>query len=108
MASDETVRGAFTQTNDTRPAPGAMNAALGRTGRDLAANDGAGLGPDPMAATDEDTFSGNGGDRTDGDGAVTRRRTNPDISPDERMGLRPTIKSDAAPDVPVNKDLYGA
>ena len=102
MASEDTARGAFTQTGDTRPAPGAMNSALGRTSRDLAANEGAGLGPDPIAGTDADLFS-----ETADDAVVTTPKRNPDIPPDERLGLRPTIKGDAAPDIPVNKDLYG-
>ena len=107
MASDDTSRSSITRTHDTRPAPGAMNAALGRTSEDLATDQPAGLGPDPILGTDIDQFSG---ETTVGDDseATTRRKFNPDIPPDERLGLRPTIKGDAAPNTPVDKDLYGA
>jgi hypothetical protein len=102
-------RGSFTQTGHHRPAPGAMNAALGRTSEDLATNSPAGFGPDPIAGDETDTFSDSD---TDNEGQTALRgkgrKRNPDISPDERMGLRPTVSGDAVPDTPVNKDLYGA
>ena len=103
MAADDTTRGAFTQTGDTRPAPGAMNPALGRTSRDLAADEPAGFGPDPIAGTDTDTFSGTDTDTNDrGERLRGRdRKFNPDIPPDERLGLRPTVApADVATDVP--------
>jgi hypothetical protein len=100
MAADETTRGSFTQTGDTRPAAGAMNPALGRTSRDLAADEPAGFGPDPIAATDADTFSDADTDTNDrGEPLRGReRKFNPDIPPDERLGLRPTVAGDAVPD----------
>jgi hypothetical protein len=101
MAADDS-RGSFTQTGDTRPAPGAMNPAFGRTSRDLAADEPAGFGPEPMAATDTDTFSDSDPDaRNRGEPLRDRgRKFNPDIPPDERLGLRPTIAADAAPEHP--------
>ena len=101
------VRGSITQTGDHRPAPGAANVGFGRTSEDLATNSPATFGPDPLVGDSSDLFSG---DDTDNEGqtAIRGPKRNPDIPPDERMGLRPTIPADAAPDTPVNKDLYGA
>jgi hypothetical protein len=109
MAAEETDdgRSSITQTHDQRPAPGAMNPALGRTSEDLATDSPAGLGPEPLAGDESDQFSGDDLDN-EGQGTTRGPKRNPDISPDERLGLRPTIKGDAAPDTPVNPDLYGA
>src|SRR3954471_9507750 len=92
MALDDS-RGAFTQTGDTRPAPGAMNPAWGRSGTDLASDSGPGGGPDAITPTDADMFSGSDGDAADRAERLRGRgrKLNPDIPPDERMGLRPTI-----------------
>src|SRR3954470_5876788 len=91
MALDDS-RGAFTQTGDTRPAPGAMNPAWGRSGTDLASDSGPDAGPDAITPTDADTFSGSD---TDPDAAGRmrdrERKRTPDIPPDERLGLRPTV-----------------
>ena len=100
-----------TRTGDVRPGIGAEKSAFGRTKEDLATDQPAGFGPDPLAAADDaDTFSGDDGDTEGRDGALPKRprKFNPDIPPDERLGLRPTVSGDAAPDTPVNKDLYGA
>ena len=93
------------QTNDTRPAPGAMNSAMGRSSMDLATDQPAGFGPDPIAgADDRDTFSGTGthpagrDERIGGKG----RKFNPDIPPDARLGLTPTVAGDAVPDHPTD------
>jgi hypothetical protein len=89
------------QTGDTRPAAGAMNPALGRTSRDLAADQPAGFGPDPLAGADaRDTFSD-----PDDPGRAERlggksRKFSPDIPPDARLGLAPTVAGDAVPDHP--------
>jgi hypothetical protein len=110
MAAEDELddeRSSITQTHDQRPAPGAMNAALGRTSQDLATDSPAGFGPEPLAGDASDQFSGNDLNNA-GQGAIRESKRNPDIPPDERLGLRPTIKGDAAPDVPVNPDLYGA
>ena len=106
----ESTQGRFTQTGDVRPAPGAMNPALGRTSRDLATDQPAGFGPDPIAGTEQDTFSGDDTDTQGRDQPLPGRGHKPDpsLSPDERMGLKPTISGDAAPDTPVNPDLYGS
>src|SRR5688500_12102689 len=77
-----------TSTGDTRPAAGAMNPAFGRTSRDLASDEPAGFGPDPIAGADaRDTFSD-----PDDPGRAERlggkpRKFNPDIPPDARLGL---------------------
>jgi hypothetical protein len=79
-----------------------MNPALGRTSRDLAADEPAGREPEPIPGTDADTFSGSDTDTKDrGERVGDRgRKFNPDIPADERMGLRPTVPGDAAPDRP--------
>jgi hypothetical protein len=96
MVTDNS-RSSITQTGDTRPAPGAMNPALGRTSRDLAADE-----PEPIAGTDVDTFSDSDRDTADRGERVgdRERKFNPDIPPDERMGLRPTVAGDVVPDHP--------
>jgi hypothetical protein len=101
MVADNS-RGPFTQTGDSRPAPGALNTGLGRTSRELASDEPAGFGPEPLAGTDADTFSGPDSDTADrGQPLRDRdRKFNADISPDERLGLRPTVAGDAAPDIP--------
>ena len=106
--ADSTDRSSVTQTGDHRPAPGAANVGFGRSAEDLATNSPATFGPDPLAGDSSDVFSGDDADN-EGQGSIrTGRKRNPDIPPDERLGLRPTISGDAAPDTPVNKDLYGA
>jgi hypothetical protein len=95
------------QTGDARPAPGAMNAALGRRSTDLASDQSPGFGPDPIAGVDDrDTFSdadaGGGNDRAEPLRADGARKFNPDIPPDARMGLSPTIVADPVPDHPVH------
>ena len=105
--TNDNDRSSITQTHDQRPAPGAMNAAFGRTSEDLATDSPAGFGPDPLAGDESDQFSGDDLDN-EGQTAIRSPKRNPDIPPDERLGLHPTIKGDAAPDVPVNPDLYGA
>lgn len=107
--ADDSQAGRFTQTGDVRPAPGAMNHGFGRTSRDLATDQPATFGPDPIAGDDQDTFSGDDMDSEGRDAPISGRgpKFNPDIPPDERLGLKPTVSGDAAPDTPVNKDLYG-
>lgn len=108
MADNSTDRSSITQTGDHRPAPGAANVGFGRTSEDLATNSPATFGPDPLAPDRSDLFSGDDADNDDQAPVRTARKRNSDIPPDERLGLRPTIRGDAAPDTPVNKDLYGA
>ena len=103
--ADESSRSLSGQTGDTRPAPGAMNAALGRRSSDLASDQPPGFGPDPIAgADDRDTFSdadGEGGTRAEPLRGGRGRKFNPDIPPDARLGLSPTIPADPVPDHPV-------
>src|SRR6476661_729871 len=87
---DDDGRSSITQTHDQRPAPGAMNAALGRTSEDLATDSPAGFGPEPLAGDKSDQFSGDDLDN-EGRGAIRGPKRNPDIPPDERLGLHPTI-----------------
>ena len=107
MADETDERSSITQTQDQRPAPGAASVGFGRTSEDLATNSPATFGPDPLAGDESDQLSGDDLNN-DGQGAIRPPKRNPDIPPDERLGLHPTIKGDAAPDVPVNPDLYGA
>ena len=102
MAStDDDTRGSFAQTGDTRPAPGAMNPAWGRSSRDLATDSPAGFGPDPIAGTDVDTFSDSDADTDGRDDSIRReRKRNPDIPPDARLGLRPTVPAAVVMDRP--------
>ena len=106
MADDDTTtRSSITQTGDHRPAPGAMNAALGRTSRDFASDEPAGFGPEPIAGTDADTFSGDDQDAEGRGERIKPTKKNPDISPDERMGLKPTVAGDVVPDHPVDRTI---
>ena len=102
MADHDTGRSSFTQTGDHRAAPGAMNPALGRTSRDIASQEPAGFGPQPDAATDSgrDTFSDEDAVAED-----RPRKRNPNVSPDERMGLRPTTSGDVVPDHPTDRTI---
>jgi hypothetical protein len=108
MATQQNTRSSITQTHDVRPAPGALNPALGRTSRDLATDQPAGFGPQPDVETDPDSLSSR--DNTTGSGQQLppeARKVNPDRSPDERLGLHPTIAGDAAPDAPLDLTRYG-
>src|SRR5688572_5029899 len=105
MADDTSSKSLSGQTGDTRPAPGAMNAALGRTSMDLATDQPAGFGPDPIAgADDRDTFSGTGDDPGHPGARLggKERKFNPDIPPDARLGLAPTVAGDPVPHHPVH------
>jgi hypothetical protein len=95
-------------TNDTDRSNTALNSAAGRSSRDLATDQPAGLGPEPIVAGDQDTFSGDDSmDNRDEPVPTTRRKRNPNVPPDQRLGLHPTIPGDVAPETPVNPDLYG-
>jgi hypothetical protein len=107
MADETNDRSSITQTHDRRPAPGAASVEFGRTSEDLATNSLATFGPDPLAGDASEQFSSDDLDN-EGQGPIRERKRNPAIPPDERLGLRPTIKGDAAPDTPVNPDFYGA
>jgi hypothetical protein len=85
-----------------------MNAALGRTSEDLATNSPASFGPEPAAPDLSELFSGDDDNVEYTPSTGRKRKRNPDISPDERFGLHPTVKGDAAPNTPVNPDMYGA
>ena len=78
---------------------GGLNPALGRSSRDLASDSGPGAAPHGMLTTpgtDTETFSGDAPTRGGGD----RRKTNPDVDPDTRLGLRPTTRRMVTPDLP--------
>jgi hypothetical protein len=103
------ARGAFTQTGDTGAAAGAMNIGFGRTSSNLASDTGPETDADVIAGIHAELFSGDDlqKDSAAADAPPMRtRKRNPDISPDARLGLRPAITRDAAPNIPVNPDLY--
>jgi hypothetical protein len=86
-------------TNDAR------TPALGRSSRDLAADTGPGGAPPGMYdAPDVDTDAPTGtgtGTPTDADHARRDKKTNPEVDPDTRLGLRPTTAGTVAPALPV-------
>jgi hypothetical protein len=81
----------------------ARSPALGRSSRDLVADTGPGAAPQNLYTTpdtDTETTTGAGRDRTTGEDAGRRdRKTNPDVDPDRRLGLRPATDR-AAPSQP--------
>ena len=86
--------------------------ALGRSSRDLATDTGPAGAPEATFGTGADADEMRTGSTRspdpdpDADAAQPRKGRHPEIDPDTRLGLHPTIKGDAAPDTPTNPDLY--
>jgi len=82
----------------------ARSPALGRSSRDLASDTGPGAASENLYTTpdaDTQTTTGTGRDRTSGNEPSLRdRKTNPDVDPDTRMGLRPATRGLVAPRQP--------
>src|SRR5437762_1294882 len=82
----------------------ARSPALGRSSRDLASDTGPGAASEEMFTTpdvDTQTTTGTGRDRTTGEEPSLRdRKTNPDVDPDTRLGLRPATAGMVAPRLP--------
>src|SRR3954462_2430133 len=78
--------------------------ALGPSSRDLASDTGPGAASENSYTTpdtDTQTTTGTGRDRTTGNEPSLRdRKTNPDVDPDTRLGLRPTTGGLVAPQLP--------
>lgn len=82
----------------------ARSPALGRSSRDLVSDTGPGAAAEGLFTTpdtDTETTTGTGRDRTTGDEGIRRdRKTNPDVDPDTRLGLRPATAGMVAPRQP--------
>lgn len=82
----------------------ARSPALGRSSRDLVSDTGPGAAAEGLFTTpntDTETTTGTGRDRTTGNDAIPRdRKTNPDVDPDTRLGLRPATGGMVAPRQP--------
>ncbi|CAA9412024.1 MAG: hypothetical protein AVDCRST_MAG64-2421 [uncultured Phycisphaerae bacterium] len=98
------------------PAAGGLNAAWGRTSADLATDQpaghaAAGLRSDPdLLAGSDDVTGGLGGTKIDPDagGDIRRgrhRELHPEVDPDTRLGLRPTVSADRLPDQPADAPI---
>ena len=90
--------------------PDLRTPALGRSSRDLASDTGpAGASNEQFGVGDRsgEMLTGGSSDPIpDPDAPIPRgRKFNPDIDPDTRLGLHPTIKGDAAPDHDVDRSV---
>ena len=80
----------------------ARSPALGRSSRDLASDTGPGAAPQELFTTpdaDSETTTGSARERTP-DADRRDRKTNPDVDPDTRLGLRPATAGMVAPGQP--------
>src|SRR3954452_19813040 len=91
------------------PTTDGRSPALGRSSRDLASDTGPGAAAEEMFTTpdvDTQTTTGTGRDRTTGEEPSLRdRKTNPDVDPDTRLGLRPATDGMVAPRQPAYPEM---
>jgi hypothetical protein len=113
VSGSDTPGGNDSATNVRRTAPGEANFALGRTPGDLATDQPAGHSsvnrrPDEsLPGTDDVTGWLWGGTKVDPDtgGDIRRgrrRELHPEVDPDARLGLQPTVSADDLPSPPAD------
>ena len=94
------VEGYAAGTGPASTSVGGLNPALGRSSRDLASDSGPGAAPQGLwSAPGTDSQTNDAGRPGAGEGR-TGGKTNPDVDPDTRLGLRPATKGMVAPKLP--------